>query len=141
MKNLDWQALKAGGMVALIFAVPFSIAARWVADNHRDDASSNGGATWLSLLALVGFVLGAGIAAWVQQRGLPLAHGMVCATATYLAAQTVFVAIKFARGGSVSWLGVFFNLTTVVFAGLVGGMLGNALQRRGIAPRSSRNTP
>jgi hypothetical protein len=135
VKQLDWQALKAGGLVALVFAVPFSVAARWIADNHRNDPNGSGGATLLSLAALVGFVIGGGVAAWIQQQRLPLVHGIVCATGTYLGAQAVFVAIKLVRGGSVSWLGVFFNLTTVVFAGLVGGMLGNAMQRRGITPR------
>ena len=93
-------------------------------------------ATWLSLAALVGFVLGGGVAAWVQQRRLPLAHAIVCVTGTYLIAQSVFIAVKLLRGGSVSWLGVMFNLTAVVFAGFIGGTLGNALQRRGLAPRS-----
>jgi hypothetical protein len=133
--RLDPAALRAGASVALVFAVPFSVLARWMADRDGS-AGSSSAAAWLSLLALVGFVLGAGVAAWLQDRRLPLVHGIVCATGTYVAAQTVFVVVKLARGGSVSWLGVFFNLTAVVFAGLVGGTLGNALQRRGLAPRS-----
>jgi len=50
---LDWNALRAGGSVALVFAIPFSIAARVVADG----GDSKGTASLLSLAALVGFVL------------------------------------------------------------------------------------
>ena len=52
----DVDALKAGASVSLVFAVPFSIAARWAADS-RDDSTL---ALWLSVGALVGFVIGAG---------------------------------------------------------------------------------
>ncbi len=136
MNNLDRAALKQGAMVALVFAVPFSIGARIAADGTEDSPW----ALFLSLAALAGFTLGAGIAAWVQTRGLPLLHGMVCAAGTYLAAQAVFVVVKLLRGGSVSWLGVFFNLTAVLFAGLVGGGLGSILRKRGLVPRGRDNT-
>ena len=75
VSNLDWYALRAGGSVSLVFAIPFSIAARIVAD--RDNSS--GAASLLSLAALVGFVLGAGVAAWAQRLQLPLKHGLICA--------------------------------------------------------------
>ena len=136
MNNLDRAALKQGAMVALVFAVPFSVGARIAADGTEDSPW----ALLLSLAALAGFTLGAGVAAWVQTRGLPLLHGMVCAAGTYLAAQAVFVVVKLLRGGSVSWLGVFFNLTAVLFAGLVGGGLGSILRKRGLVPRGRDNT-
>ena len=79
MKNLDWNAIRAGGSVALVFAIPFSIAARIVADNNSDSSA----APLLSLAALVGFVLGSGVAAWTQQLQLPLKHGLICAIGTY----------------------------------------------------------
>jgi uncharacterized membrane protein YfcA len=133
MRNLDWRAIRSGGTVALVFAVPFSFAARWIADNDSD----SGAAAWLSLLAVAGFVLGAGVAAWVQARRLPLTHGLVAAVITYAAAQLVFIAIRLALGREVRWFAAFFNLTAVVAAGLLGGFLGNALQRRGFTPSSS----
>ncbi len=123
-------ALKQGGSVALVFAVPFSIASRWVADNNSDSPWT--AVLWLA--ALAGFTLGAGIAAWVQRTGFPLLHGMVCAGGTYLAAQAVFIVIKLLRGGTVSWIGVFFTFSVVLSAGLVGGGLGSVLRRRGILP-------
>ena len=129
--NIDWRAVRAGGSVALILAVPFSFAARWFADNGDD----SGAATWLSLLALVGFVLGAAIAAWVQACDLPLIHGIVTAVLTYAVAQAVFVVVRLLLGREVHWFAVFFNLTAVAVAGLIGGLLGSALHRRGVYPK------
>ncbi len=117
--------------MALLVAVPFSFAARWFADNGDD----SGAATWLSLLALVGFVLGAGVAAWAQVRDLPLVHGIVTAVLTYLVAQVVFVVIRLLMGREVRWFAVFFNLTAVALAGLIGGFIGSSMHRRGLYPK------
>jgi hypothetical protein len=130
--NIDWRAVRAGGSVALVVAVPFSFAARWFADS---DAHS-GAATWLSLLALVGFFFGSGIAAWVQRRDLPLMHGIVTAVLSYLGAQVVFVVVRLALGRDVHWFAVFFNLTAVAFVGLIGGLVGSAMHHRGLYPKS-----
>jgi uncharacterized membrane protein YfcA len=128
----DWDAIRAGGLVALVFAVPFSVAGRWAADS-RDDSTL---AIWLNIGAVIGFVIGAGCAAWVQRAGTPLSHGLVTAAGTYLAAQAVFVVIRLVRGLDVRWFAVMFNLTVVLAAGLVGGLLGQHLRNRGIEPRS-----
>jgi hypothetical protein len=130
----DWDAIRAGGAVALVFAVPFSLAARWAADS-RDDSVL---ATWLTLGAVVGFVLGAGCAAWVQRVGTPLSHGMVTAVGTYLLAQAVFVVVRLARGLDVRWFALMFNLTVVLAAGLIGGLLGQKLRSRGVLPGDRR---
>ncbi len=134
----DWDAIRAGGLVALVFAVPFSIAGRWAADS-RDDSTL---AVWLNIGAVVGFVIGAGCAAWVQRTGTPLSHGLVTAAGTYLAAQAVFVVIRLVRGLDVHWFAVMFNLTVVLAAGLVGGLLGQHLRNRGIeAPEPVTRRP
>jgi hypothetical protein len=116
--------------VALVFAIPFSIAARIVADGD----GSAGAASLLSLAALIGFVLGAGVAAWAQQLRLPLKHGIICAVGTYVAAQTVFIIVRSIRGDEVRWLAAIFNLTAVAVAGLIGGGLGGMMHRRGLFP-------
>jgi len=126
----DWQALRAGAAVSLVFAVPFSVAARWAAESHDDSTL----ATWLSLLAVIGFVLGAGCAAWVQRVDLPYSHAITAAVATYVAAQAVFIAVKLVRGSDVNWFAVLFNLSVVVGAGLVGGVLGQRLRSKGFRP-------
>jgi xanthosine utilization system XapX-like protein len=130
--NIDWRAVRAGGSVALILAVPFSFAARWFADNDSHSSAP----TWLSLLALIGFFVGSGIAAWVQRLDLPLAHGIVTAVLTYLAAQAVFIIVRLALGREVHWFALFFNLTAVAFVGLLGGFVGSAMHRRGMYPGS-----
>jgi uncharacterized membrane protein YfcA len=126
----DIDALRAGSMVALVFAVPFSLAARWAADTRDDSAL----ALWLSIGAVIGFVLGAGCAAWVQRRQLPLSHGLVTAIVTYTAAQAVFIAIRLIRGSDVNWFAALFNLSVVAGAGLLGGVLGQRLRNKGFRP-------
>jgi hypothetical protein len=101
VSTIDRSALQQGAWVSLVFAVPFSIGSRWVADH--DPGSPWASVLWLA--ALGGFTLGAGIAAWVQRTGFPLLHGLVCAGGTYLAAQAVFIVLKLFRGGTISWLG------------------------------------
>jgi hypothetical protein len=135
-RRWDRDALKAGALVSLVFAVPFSIAARWAADNGDDD----GLALLLSLGALFGFVLGAGCAAWVQRVDFPLAHGLVTAIATYAAAQAVFIIVKLARGGDVNWFAALFTLSAVSGAGLVGGLLGKRLRAKGFRPSGTEHT-
>jgi hypothetical protein len=117
-----------------VFAVPFSIAARWAAD--RDDPGSL--PVWLSLGAVLGFVLGAGCAAWVQRTGTPLTHGIVTAVGTYVVAQAVFATVRLVRGEDVRWFALMFNLSVVLGAGLVGGLLGQALRNRGFEPGARR---
>ena len=126
----DVDALKAGASVSLVFAVPFSIAARWAADS-RDDSTL---ALWLSVGALIGFVLGAGCAAWVQRVDLPLSHALVTAIGTYVLAQAVFIVVKLLRGGDVNWFASLFTLSAVTGAGLVGGLLGKRLRAKGFRP-------
>lgn len=132
----DVAALKAGAAVALVFAVPLSLAARWAADSRDDSAL----ALWLSLGAVIGFVLGAGCAAWVQRLGLPLSHGLLTAIGTYTVAQTVFIVIRLLRGDDVNWFAAFFNLSVVTGAGLVGGLLGKRLRAKGFVPSTERGT-
>jgi len=126
----DVDALKAGGAVSLVFAVPFAIGARWAADSRHDDTL----ALWFSIGALIGFVLGAGCAAWVQRVALPLTHGLVTAIGTYVGAQAVFITIKLLRGGDVNWFASFFTLSAVTGAGLLGGLMGKQLHAKGVRP-------
>lgn len=129
----DADALRAGASVALVFAVPFSIGARWAAES-RDDSTL---ALWLSVGAVIGFVVGAGCAAWVQRLDLPLTHALVTAIGTYVAAQAVFIAIRLLRGNEVDWFAALFNLSVVAGAGLVGGSLGRRLRAKGFRPSGS----
>ena len=136
IRRWDATALRAGASVALVFAVPCSLGARWAAE-QRDDSAL---AFWLSVGAVIGFVVGAGCSAWVQTVGLPLTHGLVTALATYSAAQAVFVTIRLLRGSEVNWFAALFNLSVVAGAGLLGGSLGGRLRAKGFRPGSMPTT-
>ena len=127
----DWPAIRAGGGVALVFAVPLTLVSAVVDDQ--------GLSTLLFFGALFGFVLGAGCAAWVQRTGTPMSHALVTAGGTYLLAQAVFVAIRLITGDEVRWFAVFFTLSLVLVAGLVGGILGSRLQAKGYHPSMHRD--
>lgn len=136
-RRWDLDALRAGASVALVFAVPFSIGARWAAES-RDDSVL---AFWMSIGAVLGFVLGAGCAAWVQQLELPLTHALVTAIGTYTIAQAVFITIRLLRGSDVNWFAALFNLSIVAGAGLVGGALGGRLRAKGFRPSARAGEP
>ncbi len=127
----DVAALRAGVGSTVLFAAPFLIAARLVGTNK----DNSGLALILILLSIVGFVIGAGVAAWVQQRRTPLSHGIVTSTGTFVVVQGVFVIIALARGSDVRWFNIFFTLTVTLFAGALGGLLGMNLTKRGLEPR------
>lgn len=135
--TLDFAALRQGGAIALVIGAPCAIGSSIVANNHSDSAFV--ALLWLG--AVVGFILGAGVAAWTQRKATPLIHGLVCAGGTYAAVQIVFSIVRLSRGREVSWLGLFFTFTVVLFAGMIGGGLGGAMQRRGITPGSRAGAP
>lgn len=132
MNRWDIEAVRAGIGVCLLLAVPLTLVAAFVGS---DDSGLN---ALFFFGAMFGFVLGAGCAAWLQQRGTPLSHGIVTAMIAYLGAQAVFVAIRLAGGNDVNWFGVFFTLSLVMLSGVFGGLLGSLLQARGINPSSRR---
>jgi hypothetical protein len=136
----DRAAIRAGGSVALVFAVPFSVAARLVAGDTTPEGGRATLAALLSFGAAVGFLLGAGVSAWHQNRRTPLSHGLVTAGVAYVIPQAILIVVKLARGGDVRWSGVMFNLTVALAMGVFGGFLGSYLQDRGMRP-SSRPQP
>ena len=135
--NLDFAALRQGGAIALVVGAPCAIGSSVVASGN-DGSSPLVALLWLG--AVAGFVIGAGVAAWVQRRGTPLIHGLVCAGGTYLAVQIVFSVVRLSRGREVSWLGLFFTFTVVLFAGVIGGSLGGMLQRKGFTSSSTNSS-
>jgi hypothetical protein len=127
----DWQAIKEGASVAIVLAVPFTLVARFFFDS---DARSG----WAAILALgsfLGFILGAGQAAWRQDRGTPLSHGIVTAVGTFVVVQAVFVVVLLVAGNEVHWGRIATSLVLALAAGLIGGFCGSFLQRQGVHPR------
>jgi hypothetical protein len=132
--RLDWAAIRAGGSVCLVFAVPFTLVAAWLTRDNRE----SGVAGVMLLASIAGFVLGAGVAAWQQRRNMPLAHGAITAVLAYGSAQVVFLLLRLLRGDDVNVLNLFFSLTVITVVGLIGGSLGALLHRRGFRPPSAR---
>ncbi|HUF96796.1 MAG TPA: hypothetical protein VMM60_01630 [Ilumatobacter sp.] len=126
----DYQALKAGAMVSLVFAVPLSIGATWAAGSGDNSTL----AVWLAVGAVCGFVLGGGCAAFAQRLDLPLSHGLATAIVSYTVAQAIFISLRLLRGADVNWFAALFNLSVVAGAGLVGGVLGGRLRAKGFRP-------
>ena len=127
----DGQAIREGASVAVLFAVPFTIIARLA----FDDDDKSGWASVLALASFLGFVLGAGVAAWRQRRGAPLSHGVVTAVGVFVVVQVLFAAIRVAGGNSLNVGKIIVSLSLAALAGLLGGLLGSFLQRQGMAPR------
>jgi hypothetical protein len=132
VSRFDTSALRAGIAVCLMLSIPLTLLAAFV------DVASTGLNAIFFFGSMSGFVIGSGCAAWIQQRGTPMTHGIVAALVAYVAAQTVFVAIRLFTDRGVNWLGVFFTLSLVMVAGLFGGLLGSFLQARGIVSASRR---
>ena len=80
-------------------------------------------------------VLGAGVAAWHQQRNTPLSHGVLTSSGVFVTVQIVFSVIKVIQGDSISWGRIVVSLGLSLVAGICGGMLGSIMLRRGTVPR------
>jgi len=130
----DAAAIRSGIGVCLILAVPLTLLAAFVdSDNPGLNALFFFGATF-------GFVVGGGCTAWIQQRGTPMSHAVITTVIAYVGAQAVFVTIRLIGGNTVNWFGVFFTLSLVILAGIIGGLLGSQLQARGFVPSSQRRS-
>jgi hypothetical protein len=124
----DVDALRSGALICLVLALPFTLLGL-VSD----------GARVISFFgAVIGFIVGSGSAAWAQRCGTPLSHALVTAVGTYVVAQAAFVVLRLATDRDVNWFGVFFTLSIVSFAGIVGGFLGSRMQAKGFVPSSQR---
>ena len=129
---LDREALRAGASVTLLFAVPPTLVARFVLDNNDD---TSGWAPLLSLIAVLGFVLGSGVAAWRQQSRRPMTHAVIAGAGVFVAAQAVFLMVRVATGGDVRVMRILTSFSLALVASVIGGLLGNFLQKNGIRPR------
>lgn len=134
-RRWDTGAIRIGAAVSLAIAVPLWIAASWASERE-----SLGLASALSLGSLVGFGLGATIAAWRQTLRLPLAHGLVTSIGTYVAVQVVVSAYRLATGTGINLFTIMFFVTLAALAGLVGGVIGLRLRRVGILPAAERRS-
>lgn len=126
----DLTAIREGGSFAAMVVVPLTIIARVAFD--ADDAS--GWAAVIALASFFAFVIGAGVAAWRQQRGTPLSHGIVTAVGVFVIVQFAFSLVRLVQGDGIRFGRIVVSLALTLGAGLLGGFLGSFLQRRGVTP-------
>jgi hypothetical protein len=134
-ERFDLDAIRAGGMVAVVFAIPITVIASLV------DSDSGATNALFFVGAMVGFFLGAGCAAWVQRLGSPLTHGITTALLTFVVPQLIIVIVRLAGGNSVNLFNVFLLSPFVVGTGLFGGLAGGFLRSRGFVPSGVKREP
>ena len=118
-ERFDRFALGQGASVAVMFALPFGVAAAVVGDDRK------GLAAVLAVLALAGLFLGAGVSAWKQERGTPLTHGIVTAVGVFMAIQAVGIVRRLIAGDPLHGGRIVSGLVLSMLAGLVGGLVGS----------------
>jgi hypothetical protein len=131
-QSIDRDALRDGASVTLMFAVPPTLVARFVLDNNDD---TSGWAPLLSLIAVLGFVLGSGVASWRQRTQRPMAHAVLAGAGVFVVAQALFLAVRIATGGDVRIMRILTSFSLALVASVIGGLLGNFMQKNGVRPR------
>jgi len=128
--QLDLRALYEGGTVAAMIAVPAGLLGRILSDRDEDF-----GWLWILVVAvLVGLVLGSGVAAWRQEKGLPLTHGVITGVGTFVVVQAIGVVVELIAGDPINWPRIASSLLLSLMAGTVGGVLGSLLLNNGAPP-------
>jgi hypothetical protein len=134
VNRLDAMALRQGGSVAALFALPFGIAAAFFRDDRQGLASV------LTALVLLGLVLGAGVAAWKQRTGTPLTHGIVTAVGVFLVIQTLGIVRRALAGEALHWSRIISSLVLSAVAGVVGGLMGSWAIKPSARPPEGRSS-
>ena len=130
-ERFDLHAIWNGASVAAMIAVPVQIIARIAVDENR----RSGWSALVTLAILGALVLGAGVAAWHQQRNTPLTHGIVTSAGVFIVVQLVFSIVKVIQGDNIAWGRIIVSLGLSLVAGVCGGFLGSQMLRRGMEPR------
>jgi putative membrane protein (TIGR04086 family) len=133
VRQLDRFAVVQGVLTALMVVVPALALNAYLTRDGRESSLS----FVLMLASFAGWILGAGVAAWVQQRRTPYTHGLVAALVAWAVPQLILIVLDLDDDGT-NWLSVAAFATFVAFAGLLGGVLGNRLQSRGVLPSTVR---
>jgi hypothetical protein len=132
MKDFDTLALQKGASVTALFAVPPTLVARFVIDNSDNPS---GWAPLLSLLAILGFVVGSGVAAWHQKLGRPFMHALVAGAGVFVVVQGFFLLVCVATGGEIRASRIITAFSLSLVASVVGGLLGSFMQSSGVRPK------
>jgi putative membrane protein (TIGR04086 family) len=116
--NVDWRAVGAGAITALVLAIPAGVISAIVVD----DNSANGVFAFYVVI-IIGMLAG-GFVAGSKRPDAPLTHGALAAAVAYLVSQAVTLAVKAARGSDLRSPAVYvFNLLLMASIGVVGGFI------------------
>ena len=130
--RLDRQALKAGASVTLMFSIPPTLIARFVLDTQKN---SSAWTPLLTLMAVAGFIIGAGVAAQQQTRLTPLLHGVTASTGSFLVVQAVLVFVKILLRSDIRVGRILTSLSVSLVASVVGSLLGIFVARQSPKPQ------
>jgi len=64
-----------------------------------------------------------------------MTHAVMAGAGVFVAAQAVFLAVRIATGGDVRVMRILTSFSLSLVASVIGGLLGNFLQKNGIRPR------
>jgi putative membrane protein (TIGR04086 family) len=116
--DIDWRAVVAGAIAALVLAVPAGVISAIVVS----DDSGNGVFVFYVVI-IVAMLLG-GFVAGSKRPDAPLTHGALAAAVAYAIAQTITVVVKLFDGTDVRSPAVYvFNLLLMASIGVVGGFI------------------
>jgi len=118
MSKLDWKAVGAGVLAALVLALPAGLIGAVVVTDE-----SNNGVFVFFLVIMAGMLIG-GFVAGSKRPDSPLTHGAVAAVIAYAAAQTVTVIVRLLGDNKLRSPVVYvFNLLLMASIGVVGGLI------------------
>ena len=118
MPKLDWKAVGAGVLAALVLALPAGLVGAVVVNDE-----SNNGVFVFFLVIMAGMLVG-GFVAGSKRPDSPMTHGAVAAVIAYAAAQTVTVIVRVVGDNKLRSPVVYvFNLLLMASLGVVGGLI------------------
>ncbi len=116
--SIDWRAVWAGAVAALILAIPVGIISAIVVDDN-----SGPGVSVFYVLLIIAMLAG-GFVAGSKRPDAPLTHGALAAAVAYVVSQAITLMIKAARGSELRSPAVYvFNLLLMASIGIVGGFI------------------
>lgn len=118
MPTLDWKAVGAGVLAALVLALPAGLIGAVVVTDE-----SNNGVFVFFLVIMAGMLVG-GFVAGSKRPDSPFTHGAAAAVIAYAAAQTVTVIVRLVGDNKLRSPVVYvFNMLLMASLGVVGGLI------------------
>jgi putative membrane protein (TIGR04086 family) len=116
--TIDWKAVGAGVVAALVLALPAALVGAVVVENENDNR------VFVFLLVILAGMLVGGFVAGSKRPDTPLTHGAVAALVAYTLAQIVTVLVHLLRDTTLKSPAVYvFNALLAASFGVVGGLV------------------